>query len=165
MSTTARNLFHHLPPPAECLAILIGTAEITIFGIVGFVNPSQWANGFGLPLLPASASHKQPGPLQSSLEEPKQAMETRNTQKALINALAARNIQNGLLLLTFGVWFRDRKALGVAVGLGTITTLTDYLVVKWYGVKEAAAGHLIGVVQCTLLGGSLLYWNRGDPWW
>jgi hypothetical protein len=165
MSTIARNLFQHLPPPAECLAILIGTAELTVFGIAGFVDPAQWAKVFGVPMLAASAAQKHPGALESTAEESKQATETRNTQKALITALAARNAQNGLLMLTFGVWLRDRKALGIAAILGTVTTATDYFVVKSYGVKEAASAHLVGVLNCILVGGSLLYWGRNDPWW
>jgi hypothetical protein len=161
----SRNLFHHLPPPAECLAILIGTAELTIFGIAGLASPAGLATGFGIPLLPASSSQKHPGALESSPEESKQATEIRNSQKALIAAIAARNIQNGILLLTFGAWFRDRKTLGLLTILGVVTTATDYVVVKAYGVKEAAGGHLFGVFNCLLVGGSLLWWGRDDPWY
>jgi hypothetical protein len=165
MASTTRNLFHHLPPPAECLAILIGTAELTIFGIAGLVSPQKWAEGFGIPTLPPSVTQQHPGAIETSPVESAKDKEVRDAQKALIAACAARNIQNGLLLLTFGVVLRDRKALGVATALGVITTATDYFVVKWYGVKEVAFGHLIGVTNSILIGGSLLYWRRDDPWW
>lgn len=166
MATTGRNLFASLPPPAECLALLIGTAELTIFGLAGLFSPPTLATGFGLPLLPAFSSQKHSGALESSSPgESAQATKIQNQQKAMVMALAARNVQNGILLLTFGAWFRDRKALGVIVATGVVTTATDYLVVKAYGVKEAAGGHLIGVFNCLLVGGSLFWWGRDDPWW
>jgi Domain of unknown function (DUF4267) len=165
MASTSRNLFHHLPPPAECLAILIGTAELTIFGIAGLANPTQWAEGFGIPTLPPSATQQHPGAIEASPAELAKDKEVQDAQKALIAACAARNIQNGLLLFTFGLVLRDRKALGIATALGVITTGTDYFVVKWYGVEEAAFGHVIGVANSLLVGGSLLYWRRDDPWW
>jgi hypothetical protein len=112
-----------------------------------------------------TSSQKHPGALESSPGESIQEKEAQKKQMALITAIAARNIQNGLLMLTFGVWLRDRKALGIVAILGTVTTTTDYFVVKAYGVKDAAAGHLIGVFNCILVGGSLLYWGRTDPWW
>ncbi|KIW07150.1 uncharacterized protein PV09_02020 [Verruconis gallopava] len=165
MASTARNLFQNLPPPAECLALLIGTAELTVFGLGGFANPAQFATGFGIPLLPASATQKHPGAIESSPEEIRQAKKVEDTQKALITAIAARNVQNGLLILTFGAWYRDRKALGILTAFGLVTTATDYFVVKSYGVREAASGHLIGVLNCLLIGSSLLFWGREDPWW
>lgn len=163
MAQTGRNLFAALPPPAECLGLLIGCAELSIFGLAGLISPSSLATGFGVPLLPSSSTQKHPGALEatSSPEETEQ----QNKQKALILALAARNVQNGILLLTFGAYFRDRKALGVIVVTGLVTTATDYLAVKAYGVKEAAGGHLIGVFNCLLVGGSLLWWGRNDPWY
>jgi hypothetical protein len=160
---TTRNLFAHLPPPAECIALLIGTAELTIFGLAGIASPSGLATGFGVPLLPTTSTQKHPGALEP--EESPRDIELRNSQKAWIIALAARNVQNGVLLLMFGGWFRDRKMLGVVTALGLITTATDYAVVRAYGVKEAAVGHLIGMCNCVLVGGSLLYWGRNDPWW
>jgi len=167
MASRTRNLFAHLPPPAEVLAILIGTAELTLFGLAGFANPSQWAKGFGLPTLLDSRTSTQehPGAVESTTVEDQAMTEVERTQKALISAIAARNIQNGILLLTLGVWMRDRRLLGVATILGVVTTATDYFVVRWYGMKEAATGHLIGVGNCILVGGSLLFWRRDDPWW
>jgi len=165
MASESRNLFHHLPPPAECLAILIGTAELTIFGIAGLANPAKWAEGFGIPTLAPSATQQHPGAIEASSAETAKDQEVQDAQRALIAACAARNIQNGLLLLTFGVVMRDRKALGIATALGVITTATDYFVVRWYGVKEAAFGHVVGVANSILVGGSLLYWRRDDAWW
>ncbi|TID26464.1 hypothetical protein E2P81_ATG00936 [Venturia nashicola] len=165
MATTSRNLFQHLPPPAECLAILIGTAEVTIFGLAGFSNPSQWAEGFGIPTLPPSKTQQHPGAIEASSAEKDKDNKVQDAQKALIAACAARNIEKGILLLTLGLVVRDRKALGIATVLGVFTTATDYLVVKWYGVKEAAFGHVIGMMNSLLVGGSLLYWQRNDPWW
>jgi len=167
MATQARNLFSHLPPPAEVLAILIGTAELTIFGLAGFANPSQWAKGFGLPTLLESraSSQKHPGAIENAPAEDKELTEVEKTQKALIAAVAARNIQHGILLLIAGVWTRDRRLLGITIMVGLVSTVTDYCAVNWYGVKEAAGGHLIGVANCLLVGGSLLFWRRDDPWW
>lgn len=165
MATPSRNLFQHLPPPAECLAILIGTAELTIFGLAGLANPAQWAQGFGIPTLPPSSTQKHPGAIEASSAETTKDKEVQDAQKALIAACAARNIQNGILMLTFGLVLRDRKALGIATALNVVTTAMDYFAVKWYGVKEAAFGHVIGFVNSLLIGGSLLYWQRDDPWW
>ena len=50
MTTQVRNLFHHLPPPAECLALFIATLEIVPFGIIGLRDPSFFADGYGLPI-------------------------------------------------------------------------------------------------------------------
>lgn len=165
MATTSRNLFQNLPPPAECLAILIGVAEITVFGFAGLAKPSQWAEGFGIPTLPPSKTQQHPGAIEASSTETAKDQEVQDAQKALIAACAARNIEKGILLLTFGLVLRDRKALGIAVAMGMVTTAADYLVVKWYGVKEAAFGHGIGFMNSLLIGGSLLYWQRNDPWW
>lgn len=165
MATTSRNLFHHLPPPAECLAILIGTAQLTIFGVAGLANPSQWAQGFGIPTTLPSKTQQHPGAIEASSAETANDKEVQDAQKALIAACAVRNVEKGILLLTLGLVLRDRKVLGIATGLGLVTTVTDYFLVKWYGVKEAAFGHVIGVMNSLLIGGSLLYWQRDDPWW
>ena len=165
MASAGRNLFAALPPPAECLGLLIGTAELTIFGIAGLASPAGLATGFGIPLLAPHTIGSHPGAVEQSTEESEKDIEVRNSQKALISALAARNVQNGLLLLWFGGVMRDRKSLGVVVLTGLITTATDYLVVSRWGVKEAAGGHLFGVFNCLAIGGSLLWWNRGDPWY
>jgi hypothetical protein len=164
MASIPRNIFKHLPPPAECLAILIGTAELTIFGIAGLANPAQWAEGFGIPILQLSAVQQHPGAIQASLAEVDKNKQVQDAQRALIAACAARNIQNGILLLIFGVILRDRKALGIATTLGVVTTTADYFVVRWYGIREAAFGHVIGVANSIIVGGSLLFWQRGDPW-
>lgn len=165
MASTSRNLFQYLPPPAECLAILIGTAEFTIFGLAGFANPAQWATGFGIPTSSPSTTQQHPGAIVASSAETTEDKEVQNAQKALIAACAARNIEKGVLLLTLGLVVRDRKALGIATLLGVITTAADYFVVHWYGVKEAAFGHVIGMANSALVGGALLYWRRDDPWW
>lgn len=165
MATTSRNLFQHLPPPAECLAILLGTAEITIFGLAGLANPAAWAEGFGIPILRPSTTQKHPGAIESLSAETTKDNEVQDAQKALIFACAARNLQNGILMLTFGLVLRDRKALGIATTLNVVTTAMDYFAVKWFGVQEAAFGHVIGVTNSLLVGGSLLYWQRDDPWW
>jgi hypothetical protein len=162
MSTPTRNLFANLPPPAECLAILIGTAEITLFGLAGFANPASFAKGFGLPIQDSSASSS-----EKDLEAgtPSQSpSSTENIQRGLTLALAARNLEKGITLLAFACYWRDRKALGTCIFAGLLTTGVDYLVVKWYGAQEAAFGHVIGLANCGLIGGALLYWSRDGAW-
>jgi hypothetical protein len=135
MSSTTRNLFANLPPPAECLAILIGTAEITLFGLAGFANPASFATGFGLPIQDSSSSQKN---LEAGTPQSPDSAE--NTQRGLVLALAARNLEKGLTLLAFACYWRDRKA------------------------REAAFGHVIGLANCGLIGGALLYWSRDGAW-
>jgi hypothetical protein len=159
MSSTTRNLFANLPPPAECLAILIGTAEITLFGLAGFANPASFATGFGLPIQDSSSSQKN---LEAGTPQSPDSAE--NTQRGLVLALAARNLEKGLTLLAFACYWRDRKALGTCIFAGLLTTGVDYLVVKWYGAREAAFGHVIGLANCGLIGGALLYWSRDGAW-
>jgi len=159
MSSTTRNLFANLPPPAECLAILIGTAEITLFGLAGFANPASFATGFGLPIQDSASSEKN---LEAGTPQSPDSAE--NTQRGLVLALAARNLEKGLTLLAFACYWRDRKALGTCVFAGLLTTGVDYLVVKWYGAREAAFGHVIGLANCGLIGGALLYWSRDGAW-
>jgi hypothetical protein len=159
MSSTTRNLFANLPPPAECLAILIGTAEITLFGLAGFANPASFATGFGLPIQDSSSSEKN---LEAGTPQSPHSAE--NTQRGLVLALAARNLEKGLTLLAFACYWRDRKALGTCIFAGLLTTGVDYLVVKWYGAREAAFGHVIGLANCGLIGGALLYWSRDGAW-
>lgn len=154
MSTQPRNLFTHLPPPAECLAILIGTAEITIFGLAGLANPTSFAKGFGLPLEGSATTSKDTPPTTP----------TSKTHRGLLLALAARNLEKGLTVLTFALYFRDRKAVGTCVFAGLVTTAADYLAVKWYGEQEAAGGHVMGMVNCSLVGGALLWWGREGAW-
>jgi hypothetical protein len=164
MSTTTRNLFANLPPPAECLAILIGTAEITLFGLAGLANPASFATGFGLPIQPSS-SDKESSQLEAgTATTPQESTSIENTQRGLILALAARNLEKGITLLAFACYWRDRKALGTCIFAGLLTTGVDYLVVKWYGAQEAAFGHVIGLANCGLIGGALLYWSRDGAW-
>jgi hypothetical protein len=164
MSTQPRTLFHHLPPPAECLALIIGTLELIPFGIIGLRNPAFFADGYGLPIaatpVPKDASpttKRNPSGLSPEAEQ--------QTKKALVAAIAARNVQNGVLLLTFGLVLRDRRSLGVAVLAGLVATLADTVIVRSYGVKDKIAGHYVGIFNSLAIGGSLLYWGRNDPLW
>ncbi|KAK4502953.1 hypothetical protein PRZ48_006380 [Zasmidium cellare] len=144
---TSNSLFSNLPPPSECLAILLGLAELTAFGLTGLTDPTTFSTNYGLPIQSTSAA---------------QHTSETTTKRALVQAIAARNIQNGALLLTLALYTRDRTALGIAVGLGVVTTLADTLIVRANGVKDTVAFHAVGVVNCVLLGGSLLWWGRED---
>ena len=66
--------------------------------------------------------------------------------------------------MAFACYWRDRKALGTCIFAGLLTTAVDYLAVKWYGKEEAAFGHVIGMANCSLIGGALLYWGREGSW-
>lgn len=145
------NIINHLPPPAECLAILLGCAECIVFGLGGLSSPLDYSRGYGLPIDAAA--------------EGTEATENQKTQKALVQALAARHLQNGALILTLGLYTRDRVALGFAVVYGVISTLTDSLIVKNYGINHLAGGHVIGVLNSLAVGGALLYWRRDDKLW
>ncbi|KAH7381388.1 hypothetical protein DE146DRAFT_284730 [Phaeosphaeria sp. MPI-PUGE-AT-0046c] len=164
MSSSSRNLFHHLPPPAECLALVIGTLELIPFGLIGLRNPAFFAEGYGLPIANdpnstnASTSTK---PNASGLSPEAE----QQTKKALVAAIAARNVQNGVLLLTFGLVLRDRRSLGVAVLAGLVATVADTVIVRAYGVKDKIAGHYVGIFNSVAIGGSLLFWGRNDPFW
>ncbi|CAK4030242.1 DUF4267 domain containing [Lecanosticta acicola] len=156
-----RSHFAHLPPPAECLAILLGSAELLLFGLGGLTDPKAFAAGYGLPITSSSPTPEpQPQPPASDPEPlpPPQP-------KALIRALCARNLQNGALLLTFALYTRDRRSLGFAVLLGLITTVADTVIVWKSGVRDLVVGHAVGVVNCLAVGGGLLLWGRGDAWW
>lgn len=83
----------------------------------------------------------------------------------MVAAIAARNVQNGVLLLTFGLVLRDRRSLGVAVLAGLVATVADTVIVQAYGVKDKIVGHYIGIFNSLVVGGSLLYWGRNDPLW
>lgn len=148
LGLSIREHFAYLPPPAECLAILVGTAELVVFGLGGLSDTTAVAKGYGLNP-PSSTS----------------SPEDRKTNEGLIRAIAARNIQNGALILTFALYTRDRRSLGLAVAYGVITTLADSWIVAKYGVKDLVGGHVVGVVNSLLIGGSLLWWKRGDAWW
>lgn len=168
MTTQTRNLFSHLPPPAECLAIFIATLELVPFGIAGLRDPVTFAEGYGLPILnsrekqtPSTSPNRS---TNSSLND-KSSEEDQRTKKALVAAIAARNVQNGILLFTFGLVLRDRRSLGVAVMAGFVATAADTVIVKAYGAKDKIVGHYVGVFNSLAIGGSLLYWGRNDPLW
>ncbi|KAL5114519.1 hypothetical protein ACEQ8H_007609 [Pleosporales sp. CAS-2024a] len=171
MSSQTRSFSRTLPPPAECLALVIATLELVPFGLAGLQNPVFFADGYGLPISnPQNASRSPPTPTPTtrSTTTPKAEQEKeqeQRTKKALVAAIAARNVQNGVLLLAFGLVLRDRRALGVAVLAGLVATLADTLIVKAYGVRDRIAGHYVGVLNSLLVGGSLLYWGRNDPLW
>ena len=158
------NLFHHLPPPAECLALIIGTLELLPFGIIGLRNPALFADGYGLPISDAPASSDASTSSKSNTSTPSREAE-QQTKKALVAAIAARNVQNGILLLTFGLVLRDRRSLGVAVMAGLVATVADTVIVRAYGVKDKIAGHYVGIFNSLVVGGSLLYWGQHDTLW
>lgn len=160
MASTTRSMFANLPPPAECLAILVGVAEISIFGLAGLANPPSFAKGFGLPVTSSSKD----ATLEAGTTTPQESSQVQKTQRGLVLALAARNLEKGLTVLAFACYWRDRKAVGTCIFAGLITTAADYLAVKWYGEEEAAFGHVIGMVNCSLIGGALLYWTREGAW-
>jgi hypothetical protein len=164
MASRTRSLFQTLPPPAECLALVIGTLELLPFGIIGLRNPAFFADGYGLPISnnPTSGDTTTSSKPNSSGLSPEAEQQTK---KALVAAIAARNVQNGILLLTFGLVLRDRRSLGVAVLAGLVATLADTVIVRAYGMKDKIAGHYIGVFNSLVIGGSLLYWGRNDPLW
>ena len=91
--------------------------------------------------------------MEEEVEEDTPASKQR---RGLIAAIAARNIQNGVCLLMFGLYWRDRRALGTVVASGLIATLADTLLVQWYGDKSAVFGHIFGVCNSVLIGGALL---------
>jgi hypothetical protein len=74
-------------------------------------------------------------------------------------------VQNGVLLATFGLVLRDRRALGVCVAAGLVATVADTVIVQAYGVKDKVVGHYVGIFNSIAIGGSLLYWGRNDPLW
>lgn len=145
------TIINHLPPPAECLAILLGCAECIVFGLGGLSSPLDYSKGYGLPI--------------DAPQEGAEATENQKTQKALVQALAARHLQNGALILTLGLYTRDRTALGFAVGYGVISTLADCLIVRKHGVDSLAGGHVVGLLNSLVVGGALLYWRRDDKLW
>ncbi|KAJ4986012.1 hypothetical protein SVAN01_08490 [Stagonosporopsis vannaccii] len=173
MASQARNFFQRFPP-AECLALFIATLELVPFGIAGLINPAAFADGYGLPIqrsLSTSPSSDKRGAdglfnestTISSRESKNAFEEDQETKKALVAAIAARNVQNSVLLFTFGLVLRDRRSLGVAVAAGLVATLADTVIVKAYGVKDKIAGHYVGIFNSLAIGGSLLYWGRSDP--
>jgi len=162
MSSAFQSFRANLPPPAECLAIGLGCMELTLFGLGGLANPLEFSKGYGIQWLP-SITKKHPGALEASGDDNED--QVAKTQQAYVAAIAARNLQNGIVLLTLGMYLRDRRALGVAVTAGLVTTVADALIVQWYGVKEAVWGHVFGIFNSAAIGGALLYWGRNDPLW
>lgn len=144
------SLFANFPPPAECLAILVGCAELIVSGIGGLSDAGAFGKGYGLEI--------------DAPDGEKALSQNQKTQKALVQAVSFRNIQNGALILTLACYTRDRKALGFAVLYGALSSLADAAVVKKYGVANMASGHGVTMLNYLLVGGSLLYWNRNDPW-
>ncbi|KAH7382176.1 hypothetical protein BKA66DRAFT_463941 [Pyrenochaeta sp. MPI-SDFR-AT-0127] len=172
MSNSNNSFFTHLPPPAECLAIIVGALELIPFGIAGLRSPNSFADSYGLPIsdirnstsassdcssIDIIATSALPG--ESSFEKDQEI------KGALVAAIAARNVQNGMLLLAFGLVLKDRKSLGVAVLAGLVTTVADTLIVRAYGVKKKITGHCFGIFNSLMIGGSLLYWGRNDSLW
>lgn len=149
---TARTFYANLPPPAECLAILVGCAELTVFGLGGLANPVEWSKAYGLPVRTAKST------------DTEEARKTEQNQLALVSAIAARNTANGVLTLALACYARDRRALGIAVLCNVVTTLADTVLVRWYGAQDMVFGHVVGIVNSIGIGGALLYWGRGDPW-
>ncbi|KAK3647759.1 hypothetical protein LTR56_000717 [Elasticomyces elasticus] len=156
MSSAFQTFRANLPPAAECLAILVGCMELTVFGLGGLANPLEFVKGYGLPLITSSST---------SATSSEKATDNEKKQQAYVAAIAARNVQNGILLLTLGCYVRDRRALGFAVMAGLVTTVADTLIVQWYGAKDAVWGHVFGMFNSAAIGGSLLYWGRNDPLW
>ncbi|CZT24020.1 uncharacterized protein RCC_09737 [Ramularia collo-cygni] len=146
------TIINHLPPPAECLAILLGCAECIVFGLGGLSSPADYARGYGLPI-------------DAPTEEGQELTDNQKTQKALVTALAARHVQNGVLILTLGLYTRERTALGFAVAYGVISTLADSFIVKSYGINHLAGAHVIGFLNSLVVGGALLCWRRDDKLW
>ena len=168
MSTQVRNLFQHLPPPAECFALLIATLELVPFGLAGLSNPSTFADGYGLPISSnsnAAATSTKRDTDPSTATSTNTSENDQKLKKALVAAIAARNVQNGILLFTFGLVLRDRRSLGVAVMAGLVATIADTVIVNAYGAKDKIAGHYVGIFNSLAIGGSLLYWGRNDPLW
>ena len=152
MTTQARNFFQRFPP-AECLALFIATLELVPFGLASSSTKESHKKLHDGSATPASTT------ATSSVEEEQQ------TKKALVAAIAARNVQNGILLFTFGLVLRDRRSLGVAVTAGLVATIADTVIVKAYGAKDRIAGHYVGIFNSLAIGGSLLYWGRQDALW
>ena len=167
MASQAFHRFtYHLPPPAETLAILVGCLEVTIFGLGGLANIPEFAKAYGLPLVATTfKARANVGPSEMSQVDAKETAKEDKRQEAWIMSTVARNIQNGCVILALGLYVRDRRALGIAMVANLITTTSDALIVSKYGVEETFWGHVFGMANSVLIGGSLLYWKRGDPWW
>jgi len=167
----SNSIFHSLPPPVECLAILLGIAELSIFGIAGLMDPTSFATGFGLPLPPktfkgtkqlppSSSSPADRVPADPTVEDDDEETIIAKRHAGLCEGLAARNVASGLCVLAFGCYWRDRRALGTVVLINIVTTATDVFSVSRYGVKGAAGGHWVGLFNTSVIGSLLLL-----GWW
>lgn len=154
----ARNTFANLPPPAECLAILVGLSQLTVFGLGGIANPIEWSKAYGLPIVPASTIRRRGADNEA-------ADEAEKTQIALTSALVSRNIRHGVLILALACYARDRRAVGIALVVNCISSLADTFIVRWFGDDSKVNGHLIGLAGSLGIGSMLLHWRREDPWW
>jgi len=161
-SQTFQNFRAGLPAPAECLAILVGIAEVSVFGLAALASPAEFGNSYGIPMTSSSAVKQHPDTLKSGEKEEMRSQDVQRTQQAYIAAIAARNIHNGVVILTLACYLRDRRALGVAIVANVVTTAADFLIVKSYGVKDTIWEHVFGMVSSLTIGGSLLYWARDD---
>ncbi|WPH03208.1 Hypothetical protein R9X50_00608500 [Acrodontium crateriforme] len=148
MSARLRPLFDGMPTPVECLAILTGLAEVTVFGLGAFANTIEYAKGYGLP---------------SNTDDEKDQQTPK--EKALVSAVAARNLQHGVLVLALACYARDRRALGLAFATGLVTSAADIITVRTYGVQDLIWGHVFGALNFAGLAAGLLYWQATDPWW
>lgn len=154
----ARNIFANLPPPAECLAILAGLSQLTIFGLGGIANPIEWSRVYGLPIVLGSS-------LRRRDSDSRAADEAEKTQIALVSALCSRNIRQGVLILALACYARDRRAVGIALVVNCISSLADTFIVRWFGDESKAWEHTSGLTGSLGIGSALLYWRREDPWW
>ena len=64
------------------------------------------------------------------------------------------------MILTFALYTRDRKSLGIAVGISGLVAVADAMVVSMYGVKELMGAHVISAAARLVLGARLVYWGR-----
>ena len=146
-----RALLTHLPPPAASLAILLATAQLTLFGLRGLWDPDGWAAAYGLPAAPPPASTTTTTPTNE-----------RPVRHALVRALAARNVANGALMLGLA-WAGRGRALGWVVCANVLVTGADALVVRGLGGEGHGGGggkevaHWAGVVHSGVVGGWLLW--------
>lgn len=157
----ARQFYANLPPPAECLAILVGLSQLTVFGLGGIANPLSWSKAYGLPIVQAPRLRRR----QASSEESQAAEEAEKAQIALVSALSARSIQSGVLILALACYARDRRAVGIALIVHGVSSLADSLIVRWFGNTDQAAGHLATLAGSLGIGSILLRWTREDAWW
>lgn len=158
---SARQFYANLPPPAECLAILVGVSQLTVFGLGGVANPLSWSKAYGLPIVLAPRLRRH----QASSEGSQVAEEAEKTQIALVSALSARSIQNGVLILALACYARDRRAVGIVLLVNGVSALADTLIVRWFGNTDQAAGHLTSLAGSLGIGSILLRWKRDDLWW